>query len=81
MIARLIARWVIPGIIAEMLPQTGLQRLQNHPILTRQETHTDEHLSLSGVHGCRFKLREKTVRDDTAGWLAAKWLKEYATNA
>ena len=79
MISRLIARWVIPGVIAEMLPQTGLQRLENHPLI--HQVVNAEHLSLAGVHGCSFSLRGKRVKDDTAGWMAAKWLKDFAISA
>lgn len=81
MIRRLVAKWIIHGVIAEMLPQTGMQRLQNHPLMLNKKHEDSEHLSLAGVHGCRFRLREKTVRDDTAGWMAGKWLREFAENA
>ena len=81
MISRLLARWVIPGMIAEMLPeQTGLQRLQNHPLITHSQV-SHEHLSLAGVHGCAFAFNGKKVRDDTAGWMGAKWMKEFCGRA
>ena len=80
MISRLIAKWVIPGILAEMLPQTGMQCLANHPLLAKSFTAEAQHLSLAGVHGCSFSSRGKRTSDSTAGWMAGKWLKEYATS-
>ena len=81
LVSRLVAKWIIYGVAAEMLPPaSGLQRLQNHPLITHSHTPSDhEHLSLAGVHGCTFVLRQKRTRDDTAGWMAAKWLKEFAS--
>ena len=79
MVSRLVAKWVIYGVIAEMLPPTsGLQRLQNHPLLTHETHDEPQCLSLAGVHSCMFELRGKRTRDTAAGWVAAKWLKEFA---
>ena len=83
MVSRLVAQWVVYGVIAEMLPPSpGLSRLKYHPIITKQhesDSEPEDCLSLAGVHGCKFVLRENRQYDSTAGWMAAKWLREYAS--
>ena len=81
MVSRLVAQWVVYGVIAEMLPPShGLSRLKYHPkIAEPTKAELNDCLSLAGVHGCKFVLRENRQYDSTAGWMAAKWLREYAS--
>jgi hypothetical protein len=77
LVMRLMAKWVVYGIVAQRLPEVcGLQRLQNHPLITHEAPEDSECLSLAGVHSCTFELRGRRTRDTAAGWMAAKWLKE-----
>jgi hypothetical protein len=76
MVSRLVAQWVVYGVIAEMLPPSpGLSRLKYHHI-AKNSPKDKECLTLAGVHGCRFVIRDKRTYDTTAGWMAAKWMRE-----